>query len=191
MSFDEAAWWGTCANTWHEEQKQFVYAKRMGLQANWSCAHPPTYDLGSKSVIDIGGGPVSLLLKSVNFLNGVVADPAQWPDWVIERYRAHGISYWMRPGEELEGEKAFFDEAWIYNTLQHVEDPARVIAAAKATVGVIRIFEWIDIEPYPGHPHKLTKPQLEEWLGQLGFSARINEYGAVGKAFYGVYDLAH
>lgn len=187
MSFDEYAWWSDCANTWHEEEKQFVYAKRMGLQANWSCAHPPTYDLGGRSVIDIGGGPVSLLLKTINLGRAVVADPGQWPEWVIQRYTAHGIEYWRTNGEDIDGYT--FDEVWIYNVLQHVIDPELVIQRSRALVpeGVIRIFEWIEIDPYAGHPHRLEREVLDEWLGATGFVVDLNERGAVGRAYYGVF----
>jgi hypothetical protein len=185
VSFDETAWWGTAANTHHEESKQFVAAKRMGLRPNWSCAHPPEYDLEGRSVIDIGGGPVSLLLKCVNKGRAVVADPGNYPEWVIARYAACDIEYWRQPGEEIEGYT--FDEAWIYNTLQHVSHPALVIARAGQLASTIRIFEWIDIPAYDGHPHMLSADALDEWLGGKGFTVTLNESGAVGRAYYGVF----
>lgn len=183
--FDETAWWSDCANTWHEEQKQFVYAARMGLRADWRGAHPPTFDLQGRSVIDIGGGPVSLLLKCVNRGRAVVADPGQFPDWVIQRYEHCIIEYWRTNGEDIAGYT--FDEAWIYNTLQHVIDPEQVIRVARELASTVRIFEWINIEPYPGHPHKLTKDSLDTWLGASGFVVNLNESGAVGLAYYGVF----
>ena len=184
MSFDEAAWWGTAANTLHEEQKQLVYAPRMGLVPNWACAHPPTFDLAGRSVIDIGGGPVSLLLKCENRGRAVVADPSVFPEWVTARYAYLGIEYWRQPGEEIEGYT--FDEAWIYNCLQHVRDPALVIARARELASTIRLFEWIDLDPYPGHPHRLTQERLDEWLGAAGFVVTLNENGCVGRAYYSV-----
>ena len=188
MNFDETAWWSDCGNTWHEEQKQFAYAKRMGLRAQWGGAHPPTFDLEGRSVLDIGGGPVSLLLKCVNRGGAVVADPGKWPPWVLERYRACGIDYWPERAEELEYSSSVdrFDEAWIYNVLQHVDDPALVIENARAWAHTIRVFEWIDIPPYPGHPHELTQERLDFWLGSKGYTATLNESGAVGRAYYGV-----
>lgn len=186
-SFEEAAWWGDCASTWHEEQKQFAYAKRMGLIANWNCAHPPMYDLQGRSIIDIGGGPVSLLLKCSNGGRMVVADPAGWPEWVVGRYAAHGVEYWQMEGESESLSGYTFDEAWIYNVLQHVTSPEIVIERARGVASTIRIFEWIDIDPYAGHPHLLTQVLLETLLGGAGFTAEINEGGAVGRAFYGVF----
>lgn len=186
--FDEVAWWGDCANTWHEEQKQTVYAARMGLRADWGGAHPPAYDVEGRSVIDIGGGPVSILLKCINRGRAIVADPGVFPEWVIERYNYCNIEYWRTDGEDISGYT--LDEAWIYNVLQHVRDPAKVIAVARELASTVRIFEWIGTDPYPGHPHRLEEEDLDEWLGAKGFVANLNERGAVGRAYYGVFASA-
>jgi len=184
-TFDEDAWWGDCVNTWHEEQKQFAYAKRMGLQADWACAHPPTYDVNGQSVLDIGGGPASLLLKCINRDRSVVADPGFWPQWVLDRYAAAGIEYWRTDGENIEGYT--FDEVWIYNVLTHVRDPQKIIANAVAMSSLVRIFEWLEDAPRPGHPQTLHAAELDTWLGGTGFVAHLNEGGAVGLAYYGVF----
>lgn len=92
MSEYETDWWGTCANTLQEEQKQLIYAARMGLVAQWGVGHPPVFDLEGRSVIDIGGGPVSLLLKCGNRGRAVVADPAEWPVWVLGDTRQRASS---------------------------------------------------------------------------------------------------
>ncbi len=186
--FNEDSWWGSCVNTFHEEQKQFVYAKRMGMQADWTGAHPPTYDVGGIAIVDIGGGPVSLLLKCVNIGSAKVIDPGRFPQWTIDRYLAHGITYERRRGEDItERDKDAYDEVWIYNVLQHTDDPAAVIRNARNTAPIIRLFEWIDLPVYDGHPQALTKDGLEEWLEQPGFTAQVDENGAVGRAFYGVF----
>lgn len=189
--FDESAWWGDCGNTFHEEQKQLVYAPRMGLRPFWGGAHPPTFDLLGASVVDLGGGPTSLLLKCVNRGGCVVIDPGKFPAWVAQRYEECGVMFWNGTAEGIDTEgMAHFDEAWIYNTLQHVEDPEKVISNAREVVSKIRIFEWIDVDPYDGHPHKLTEDSLNKWLGGTGFTVQLNESGCVGHAYYGVFMTA-
>ena len=185
-SFDETAWWGDCGNTYHEEQKQIVYATRMGLRPEWAVAHPPQFNLAGRSVIDIGGGPASLLLKCRNRSRAVVVDPADFPPWVSERYRHCGIDFWHGKAEEIDGTNDY-DEAWIYNVLQHVERPSQVIANARRSAAVIRLFEWVDQEPRPGHPNLLTEELLNGWLDAKGFVAHVDEHGAVGRAYYGVF----
>jgi len=62
----EFGWWGNCVNTYGEETKQLLYAARMGLTAFHDGKSPFNFDLGGASVLDIGGGPSSLLLKCTN-----------------------------------------------------------------------------------------------------------------------------
>lgn len=189
--FDETAWWQDCANTFHEEQKQLAYASRMGLRADWTGAHPPEFNIGGRSVIDIGGGPVSLLLKCVNRGGCAVIDPAGFPGWVSARYEQCGIMFWNGKAEEIDVEgMAHFDEAWIYNVLQHVEDPALVLRNAMSVASVVRLFEWVDQEPRPGHPNLLTRELLDEWIDSSGFVAHVDDNGAVGRAYYGVFSTA-
>jgi 2-polyprenyl-3-methyl-5-hydroxy-6-metoxy-1,4-benzoquinol methylase len=190
----ERQWWGDCTNTFAEETKQITYAHRMGLQNVSDGAHWPYYDLGGKSVLDIGGGPTSILLKCHNGNRRVVVDPCRYPDWVRTRYEVAGVEYVVERGEyidcvpSLEGAK--FDEAWIYNVLQHADDPQRIIQHARTLASAVRIFEWVDIPPHPGHPSELKAHLLSEWLGGYGTvedMRRSPENGCNQKAFYGVF----
>lgn len=189
-AFDEDAWWGSCVNSFHEEQKQLVYAPRMGLVPTWDCAHPPTFDMQGRSVLDIGGGPCSLLLKCINLGPALIVDPGQYPQWTADRYEAHGIQVIQERAEDISSVDGYdrFDEAWSYNCLQHVDDPKLVVANARAAAKTIRVFEWIGIEPYDGHPQRLERAWLEHWLGSPGYVAELNQDGAVGTAFYGVFN---
>jgi len=153
--------------------------------ADWTVGHPPVFSVDGKRIADIGGGPVSLLLKVPDHSNSVVVDPCPYPRWVTERYRACGIRFVRKRGED--DWRGRYDEAWIYNVLQHVDDPEKVIANARARASVVRLFEWINVDPYPGHPHRLDKGHLDEWLDGVGFTSALNEAGAVGEAYYGVF----
>ncbi len=180
----EAAWWGNCCNTFSEECKQIAYASRMGLSALNVEGHWPVFDLQGVSVLDIGGGPASMLLKCVDLGKGcVVADPCPYPDWVGVRYEAHGVKYTRTAGEKIR--LRGFDEVWVYNVLQHVVDPERVIANALRAGRVLRIFEWLETPPSEGHPHTLTAGDLDTWIGVEGNVGFIDEQGAVGLAYSG------
>lgn len=164
----EREWWGDCANTYGEETKQLFYARQMGLVMSHDNVHSPFgFDVRGKKILDIGGGPVSLLLKCRNLAKGSkVVDPCEYPYWVKLRYASAGIDYQRMPAEKINEEG--YDEVWIYNVLQHVEDPELIIKNALKAGKVLRIFEWVDIPPHEGHPHMLTEEKLNEWIGKAG-----------------------
>ena len=173
----EVAWWGSCTDTYDEEMKQQEFAKIMGIEAdyvvNGSGYKWPPYNLQGKSVLDIGGGPVSLLLKCVNGGRAVVVDPGTWPPWVLGRYDAADIEYEKEHGETYETDFVF-DEVWIYNTLQHVVDPAALVATAKRLGRKIRVCEWVGTGTDDLHLHDLTELSLNDLFGVRG---RVVELG--------------
>lgn len=193
----ERTYWGDCSNTYDEETKQLVYANRMGLEAvRGPRGQFPAYDLGGRRVADIGGGPVSLLLKCYRGGRSMVVDPCAYPQWTLDRYFAAGIVVARVPGEDFHiefpdgayPEQRGFDEAWIYNVLQHTADPQAVIAAARRSARLLRIFEWVGTYITPGHPSSLLPSLLNEWVGGEGTVEELHgEYGCSGTAWYGVF----
>ena len=183
----ERRWWGDCANTYDEEIKQLEYASLMGLnqyrEVSQGSGQNTQFNLRGKSVLDIGGGPVSLLLKCVNFKRAVVIDPCKFPAWVVERYKTHNIEFVNKPAEEVALKD--FDEVWIYNVLQHVADPDEVMWRAKEAGKVVRIFEWVDTGTNVGHPNNLTKDRLDKHFN--GSLQTMKEKGCHGTAYYAVW----
>lgn len=183
----EQAYWGDCCNTFDEDQKQFVYAVLMGLKVDhWKIVVPDNVH----QVVDIGGGPTSMLLKTKRRITrGFVVDPLKVPEWVISRYKSRSIFYVNQTAETINTQGSSVDEVWIYNCLQHVEDPAKIIANAWALAPVLRIFEWVDVPPHDGHPHMLTKELLDQWIGQPGAVTRLyGTSGCLGLAYHGCFD---
>lgn len=186
----ESKFWGNCTNTYGEETKQLIYAKYMGLSFfhGGKADGPYAINMTGKRVIDIGGGPVSLLLKCRGLKNAVVVDPLVWPQWVYERYEDAGIICMPMPGEEaIPRRVGTFDECWIYNVLQHVTDPSIILRNARALATTIRLFEWIETPPHPGHPHNIKADLIDSVLGKGGQRVYLNESGCVGHAYYGVW----
>lgn len=188
----EKNWHDTCANSYDEETKQYVYAKRMGLDEFLfrDEAGRIFWNFGAdKSVIDIGGGAYSLLLKSLAQKRTVV-DPCNYPNWVRSRYAECGIEFIPLPAERLDlskESKQVYDYALIYNCLQHTIDPKRIIENARKIAKEIRIFEWVETGTNIGHLHTLTEKDLNEWLGGQGKVEEINQSGAVGLCYYGIF----
>lgn len=180
----EIDWWGDCLDTIGEEQKQKAYARFMGLK-------PYAYDLKHKSVIDFGGGVVSLLLKYVNRGVCYVVDPIPMPEWVKLRYKENGITLLNIKAEDYNPKLSVFDEAWMYNCLQHTDDPKKIVRNMRASSKIIRVFEWVDTGTAPGHIHNLTEKELNRWFGGEGKVGQIKESGAYGKAYFGVFKGDH
>lgn len=186
----EKNWHSDCVNSYHEETKQIVYAKKMGLTPEFDNGKYPTFKLNNISICDIGGGPYSLLLKCINYLEACVVDPCDYPDWTKQRYDIKKIELIKTPAEDFKTEKVF-DEIWIYNCLQHTIDPKKILQNAKSMCKIIRIFEWVDNGISVGHPHDLKEELLNEWLGGIGKVEELNESGCYGKAYYGIFKGKH
>lgn len=186
----ERWWWGSCANTHHEEEKQLQYAEKMGLIVDRRIKDLEVIIPGKSSarVLDIGGGPVSLMLKCPTISKGKVVDPIEYPKWTVERYAARGIDVHVIGGEYIDPTE-WWDEVWIYNCLQHSTNPERIIKNAMAVTSTLRIFEWIETGISEGHYHNLTKEKLEKWIGQKG---KVEDFKGIlhGRAFYGVFETS-
>lgn len=183
----EKNYWGNCQNTFGEEVKQLIYADRMGLVVYDNGISSFTLNANNQKILDIGGGPVSMLLKTVNLGEGTVVDPCEYPLWVVARYKEANINYYRLPAEGLPEMKEKFDEVWIYNCLQHTIDPEKIVKNAKQVGKLIRLFEWIDHPTNAMHPHMLTEENLNKWLGAKGNVEDIDEQGCVGKCYSGVF----
>lgn len=188
----ELQWHGDCVNSLNEELKQLVYAEKMGLISSPTPKTPYNFDLNGISILDIGGGAYSLLLKCVNYDDSAVADPLmdKFPQWIRDRYESVDITPVCSTGEDLEA-PFVYSECWVYNCLQHTQDPKRVIDNALELGKVVRIFEWIETGTNIGHLHNLTEKDLNEWLGGEGKVENINRNGAVGKCYYGIFKGKH
>ena len=183
----EAAWWRTeglgTANSYHEELKQHKYAEKMGITIDqWS-----KINLNGKSVLDVGGGPASLLLKTYNAGRRKIVDPLDMPDWVTARYKDVGIELQKIPAEDMD--EHGWDETWIYNVLQHVQDPVRVIEKIKKVGKVVRVFEFLERPANEAHPHVLTADVLNAAFGKVGVVTELAD-PIVGKVYYGVFDYS-
>lgn len=174
----EKAWHGNCVNKVGGELHQVqTIAPRIGLHRISSIKGEHVFDLKGKSVLDIGGGAASLLLKCIN-VKGTVVDPIKFPDWVYARYDCAGIRWEIKKGEDID--ETGYDEVWLYNVLQHTEDPQKVIENARSTGKVIRIFEYVNIPTCEGHIHTLKEQELNKWLGGEG---KVED----GKRYYGIF----
>ena len=181
----EMDFWQGARNTFGEETKQFLYLRKMGFALAPTWRSQFAFDAGGKSFIDFGGGPVSVLLKFDNLGMSTVVDPAPWPDWVRARYQASNIDLLSIAAEDYSLMHQPHDVALVYNCLQHVSDPEKIVRNALASARELHLFEWIDLPAHPGHPHMLTARDLERWTGKKGTTVQLNgESECTGRAWY-------
>ena len=189
----EAAYWGDQYirndNILHEIKFQETYAAYMGLSKNDFAQL-----LTDKDIIDIGGGPVSMLLKRENTGSGksVVVDPLPAHESTIHRYLEKGIHYWQAKAETVLpylGKNAY-DEAWIYNCLAHVKDPEKVLTEAKRVAKTLRIFEVLHTGTDYMHPWTFERDFFDSILGDGGSTIELAEPGGViGEAYFGIFNF--
>ena len=177
----ESSWWGLEPNErWNEEvRKQGTYARLMHL--------PDDLDLKVPTrVIDIGCGPTSMLLRSDRHgARAFGVDPLPVSKETRQRYRAASVDFFNIKGEEI-GLVDAVDEVWIYNCLQHTDDPRKILENAKRAGRRIRIFEWLNTEPNEGHPQKLTEALFSEafdaaWSREAWDVGMLNQPGLYGE----------
>ncbi len=141
-------------------------------------------------VIDIGSGPFSLLQR-IPVKSGTALDPLDFGH-LEEGYQHVGIHRIIKRAEDLSKNDGHWDEAWIYNCLQHVESPERVLNAAKEVADLVRIFEWVNIQPYLGHLHQITAEQIRsafrDWRTHLECVGALNSSGLCGDFFVGIWE---
>jgi len=162
----EKQYWNTCVNTFYEDKKQYTYASYMGL---------------------------TRMLRCVNLKKGKIVDPIDYPQWTKDRYAIHNVDVEVNYGENI-NEKGW-DEVWIYNCLQHVESPEKILLNALKAGKLLRLFEWINIPPHPGHPHELTSSLFYNILTDVTktkYSSVVNLWdepsACYGEAFYDVFE---
>ena len=183
----ECDWWSDCTNTLYEEIKQKVYAAKMGLRFVPTHKTPYNIMLDNLSVVDVGGGPCSLLLKSLGGQSLTVLDPCKYPDWVVSRYKAKGIEFVNKMGEDSDAITQVMDECWCYNVLQHTNEPSVIAQNMRKWGKLIRVFEWINTPISHGHIHTLTSDKLNEWFGGIGKVEKVNEGGCIGTCWHGIF----
>ena len=189
---DERKFWAYDKNVSYGQVKEQAYVPFLGLD---KLRKGPYFDLKGMSILDIGGGPVSLLLRCVNFSKGVVLDPCTFEDWILERYKKNDIEFIKHKAEDWEPSQ-MFDEVWIYNVLQHVQDPDKVVAMAKRAARKIRVFEWRETPLTGGHPHTFTTEDFDRLFGKRGNARNVTKddmlydliHNTEEKFYWGVFD---
>ena len=188
MDWKEAQKWEL---EWHlnnpfiyrEQVKQEVYEEKMGILQDYA-----DRDLKGQNIVDIGAGEQSMLLRYKNF-TGIALDPLMnsFPGWVRQRYEENHILPVSESGEIIVLGQPKSDEVWMYNVLQHVEDPQLICNNALDKGKIVRVFEWIENGLSDGHIQNLHESELNKWFGGKGCVEKLDDRGCVGLSYYGIF----
>lgn len=193
---EELAFWNTPGAELGEQFKQITYLRYLDMQFTHDGNSPFVIDKTGLSILDVGGGPVSLLLKT-NAEMRCVVDPCEYPEWVIQRYAFNNINFWNIEGENID-EEQMFDEVWMYNVLQHTTDPQKIFNGIYESLkygGKLRFMDWVDTPTNVAHPISLNTTQIARMIYYACFdkplehlrNAQLNENNAVGTIAYGTF----
>jgi len=143
-----------------------------------------------KRVADLGAGPQSLMLSFAEHLaaGSVAVDPLTFLPEDEAVYAAASIERHIGPAEGfVPAAGVLYDEVWIYNCLQHVQDPAAVCAvAASITRGAVRIFEYVDVPQDELHLHTLTADDLRAAFAGMNCYSHCSGKIVIGNGGAGV-----
>lgn len=167
----ERSWWGlNWGPHWDDELlKQETYFRLIGF--------PSDKDFGSKTILDVGCGPVSVLQRSKHGPSRGV-DPLSMSAETLKRYADAGVEVFNIKAEVMPTDRTF-DEVWMYNCLQHTDDPDAILSKIVTVGQVVRIFEWIDLGVCPGHPQNLTEDLFWRHFGSDGWERLIWNVGTL------------
>jgi hypothetical protein len=183
---DELLFWSHYSNHICELDKQSFCAKQIGI---FETNDPTPYvvDLQGKSVLEIGAGPNGLCLRAQNGRRKVI-DPAEYPEWVWDRYKYFGVEYENIMAENMN--ESGWDEVWLVNCMQHVTNPDKVMENIKKAGKVLRIFEWLNIPVDACHHHTFTREWYDTRLNTVGNILPCKEISMyTTDAYYGVYPI--
>lgn len=86
---------------------------------------------------------------------------------IIEPMPSDHLKRFNIPILQMMAEDAIYkvDEVWLFNVLQHVVDPYKIVERAKSQSDCIRFFEPINYGINDCHPWNLTMEMFENWFG--------------------------
>lgn len=212
----ESDYWDRYSSEIHTVIQQERYLENLDIYKDYSGIHGKSsmdLDFKGKKVIDIGGGPCSILLRAnggkrrelnptieswgvdkstTKTANGVVIDPVICSEYVKIRYNYFNIDFINDDAESLYkyyNEINYFDEAIIYNCLQHVMNPVEILDQVIKVSKKIRICEPINVPTDALHLHTFTSGYFEKYFSDNLFRPVKNEICEIGTPHYtGIYE---
>ena len=162
----EAGWYFEYINKYEHEEDWHNKPGHMIMTAAGHSIFKKELDIGldqtNKTILDIGGGPHSILLDCNDFTEGVIVDPIDYRqtfEGLEEVFGKCNIDFVPTEMENYDSKGKTFDEIWCYNVLPHADDEKEffdsLLKCCKPGT-IIKITEPINLLPYEGHPLYVT-----------------------------------
>lgn len=148
-------------------------------------------DVSNRHIIDIGGGPISIMLH-FNLKKSTVVDPLSITDQHLNAYLAKSIFFIQEKAEDFlsdyNGIK--YDEVWMYNCLQHTKDPEFILRNLHKVSKVLRISEPCNTVVNDAHPHTFTPEWYHKILSEISTKGEWNQVNYDHPYVGGLWELA-
>ena len=119
-------------------------------------------DVGEKIIAEIGPADYPALLYCKNQGVSVIVEPM--PSKTLEDIcKENGFILEKELAEDAE--LPICDEIWLFNVLQHVMDPDKIIDRCKEASDIIRFFEPINAGTGPEHHHEFDLDYFRKHFG--------------------------
>ena len=122
-------------------------------------------DFGDRVLVDIGSGPVGILTK-LKSKERIAIDPLpiESIDKTVKRIKT--------PAEEIPLPEETADCVFIYNVLQHVISPVKVLEESARILkrgGTLYLLEQLNVPTDMAHPYSLKLAMFEKWIANNYF----------------------
>jgi len=142
-------------------------------------------DLDGKTILEIGPARIPALLYCNNYGPSFIVEPTKYED-AEHLYENKPITFIRELYEECDS--PVVDEIWLFNVLQHIQNPDYFIEKCKKNAKVIKFFEPINTPIEVHHPHSFT---LEDYELYFGDSVKLykgsSEKYHTADCVYGIY----
>jgi hypothetical protein len=143
-------------------------------------------DLNNKTILEIGPARVSALLYCNNYGPSFIVEPTKYDD-TEHLYINKDITFIRDLYEDCES--PIVDEIWLFNVLQHIQNPDLFIDKCKKSAKIIKFFEPINTPIETHHPHSFT---FDDYVNYFGDSVKLYEGSTetfhTADCVYGVYE---
>jgi len=138
-------------------------------------------DIKGKVIAEIGPADIPGLYYCKGAQNSFVIEPM--PSDILPKL---GIKIRKTKAEKIDYSKV--DEVWLFNVLQHVENPSLIVQKVKKAK-VVRWFEPVEQGTDACHLHNLTHEMFVDWFGVSNWYTAKSDVQAFHTApcSYGIY----